>query len=269
MLDRFDYASYRELLARLGRESRNLLFSEVAPDDDGFFLLRHDVDYSPTSALRMAELEAELGCRATYFVLLSSPYYNVLSEEHRTFARRLVELGHEVGLHYDVAVLEAVEPPDPMRLLELQADLLGTLCGAPIKAISMHNPSISGRDPFSGTDTFINVYDPRYTRAIRYLSDSCGAWRDEAATALAAPELPTRLQLLVHPIFWDDRSLDRWGRLDVFTTERILDLQAMKEKVRADWLAHSGVLEHDRRNAVDPAAALPRQVSEASGDLGG
>jgi len=266
MLDRFDYASYRSLLAWLLEQNRNLLFTEVEPEDDGrYFLLRHDVDYSPAAALRMAEIEQKVGCRATYFVLLSSPFYNLLSEQHRAFPRRLVELGHDVGLHYDLGVLGTGEPSTQVQLLELQADLLGMLSGAPVEAISMHNPSISGRDPFAGTDRYINVYEPRYTTAIRYLSDSCGAWRDAAIVALGGSEAPARLQLLVHPIFWGHDALDRWDRLDAFEADQIVDLQAAIAVARAGWLAHSGVLEHDQRNSIADLAASGALPSAAAG----
>ncbi len=45
-------------------------------------ILRHDVDLSLHHALKMARAEAEHGLRATYFVMLRSQFYNVLSEEN-------------------------------------------------------------------------------------------------------------------------------------------------------------------------------------------
>ena len=44
-------------------------------------LLRHDVDLSLDAALRMAEVEADAGARATYFLMTGSVFYNLDSHE--------------------------------------------------------------------------------------------------------------------------------------------------------------------------------------------
>ena len=46
------------------------------------FFLRHDVDISLKKALEMAEVEATRKLHSTYYILLSSPYYNALSPEN-------------------------------------------------------------------------------------------------------------------------------------------------------------------------------------------
>ena len=47
----------------------------------GDLLLRHDVDLSLDAALRMAELEAEAGAAATYFLMTRVVFYNLDSHE--------------------------------------------------------------------------------------------------------------------------------------------------------------------------------------------
>ena len=47
----------------------------------------------------MAELEAEEGAAATYFLMTESVFYNLASTEGRASLERLRELGHRVGLH--------------------------------------------------------------------------------------------------------------------------------------------------------------------------
>src|SRR5262245_23044590 len=106
MLDEFTWDSYRALLEILGRENRNLRFLDLEREVEPprYFILRHDVDFCLQTALEMAQLEAQLGVRATYFILLSSPSYNVFSAPENSIPARLVELGHEVALHYDPRV---------------------------------------------------------------------------------------------------------------------------------------------------------------------
>lgn len=57
--------------------------------------MRHDVDRLPMRALAMARLEAEAGVRATYFVRIKPHVFRPGVVEG------LVDLGHEVGYHYE------------------------------------------------------------------------------------------------------------------------------------------------------------------------
>src|SRR5438093_12176522 len=133
MRDRFDLATYRALLDRVARANRNLTFADLGADPGAgpdpalpggrFFLLRHDVDYSPSAALRLAEVEARDGFRAPYFLLPGAPTYDLMAPEHAGFARRLVELGHDLGLHYDARAFAGLPPERRDDLLETLAKL--------------------------------------------------------------------------------------------------------------------------------------------------
>jgi hypothetical protein len=220
-------------------------FAEKNPERN-FVILRHDIDFSPDAALRMAELEADMGIKATYFLLFSSPYYNLLGSEYIRFPKRLNELGHEVALHYDVAVLEALESEDPHAIVSQQSGILSRLAGSEIISIAMHNPSSSGVDPIRETG-FINAYDHKYTKDISYFSDSCGAWRDEFVEHLENDNFPMQMQLLIHPIFWGNTYRSRWERLDRFTTSRIDTFLMSAKKIKEEWRQHVGVIQHDTR----------------------
>ena len=257
MLERFDFDTYRDVLRRLSRDRPCVGFPRALEmRGRPYCLIRHDVDFSVSSALRMAALEADLGLSATYFLLFSGDY-NLLAPENSRFPRALTEMGHEVGLHYDSAAVAAFAPDEAVELLRAQAVLLGMLAGAPVRVIARHSPSFGGRDPMEGTE-FINAYDPRFTTEITYISDSCGAWRDHAVEALGADELPSNVQLLVHPIFWDDDAADRWTRLERLRLARLEELDVQVATVQAIWSQHAGVAEHDRRCeqlAASPTAA--------------
>src|SRR6187200_1433978 len=66
---------------------------------EGEIFLRHDVDLSLAAAVQVAELEAERGVSATYFLMTRSVFYNLASAEGERALERLRELGHRVGLH--------------------------------------------------------------------------------------------------------------------------------------------------------------------------
>jgi hypothetical protein len=249
MLDRFTYGAYRELVGWLGRENANVCFEDFPLGDevDRIFILRHDVDFSPEAALRMAEFEARIGARASYFVLLTSPHYNLLAKEHSSFPRRLVALGHEVGLHYDVEAFEAIAGSDAFGVLELQIGILSALTGKKVRSIAMHNPSSSGEDPFRGVDGFVNAYADPYVKETAYFSDSCGAWRDDFVRTVKGGEIPARIQLLTHPLLWAEEAADRNARLDLFLAQRSTAIEVEGQQIKAMWARHPAVLQHERR----------------------
>ena len=259
MLERFDFDTYREVLRRLSQDRPCVGFPRALEmRGSAYCLIRHDVDFSVSSALRMAALEADLGLSATYFLLFSADY-NLLAPQNSGLPRALVEMGHEVGLHYDSAAVAALAPDEAVELLRAEAALLGMLAGAPVRVIARHSPGFGGRDPMEGTE-FINAYDPGFTTEITYISDSCGAWRDHAVEALSADELPSRVQLLIHPLFWDEDAADRWSRLEHLRLARLEELDAQVAAAQTIWSQHAGVLEHDRRGAQPATSPTASEI---------
>lgn len=67
----------------------------TALKDYGTVTLRHDVDLKPENSLRTAEIEAELGWKATY-------YFRAVPESwDEEIMRKIAALGHEIGYHYE------------------------------------------------------------------------------------------------------------------------------------------------------------------------
>lgn len=110
-------SSYRQLLvAAIGGGLQPSLFRDYArnPERKSLLLIRHDVDCDLDAALEMAALEAEMGVQATYFLLppgdngVYANYYGRIAfgrvwhtRRLLVAARKLIELGHEVGIHND------------------------------------------------------------------------------------------------------------------------------------------------------------------------
>jgi hypothetical protein len=260
MLDEFTYDAYRQLLELAHTGRRNLRFRDLPAGEDAgpYFILRHDVDFSPEAALRMAEFESRLGVRATYFLLFSSNFYNLLSADYCALPRRLIALGHEVGLHYDLGCYDIISRDRPLDVLNNQAAALSQLSGERVHSIAMHNPSVYGADAFQHVAGFVNAYDRRYSREIAYFSDSCGAWRNETAAMLQKGELPERFQLLIHPIFWDEAPGDRWARMNGLIERQLRMVGDAAAATRALWTQHAGVIQHDARtHTARGAGALP------------
>ncbi|HEY0157016.1 MAG TPA: hypothetical protein VGF28_06945 [Thermoanaerobaculia bacterium] len=251
MRDSFDYATYWSLLSRISATHRIVRFADLLDGDPPapFCILRHDVDYSPAAALRLAEQESGRGVGATYFLLASTSYYNLLAPEHAHVARTLVALGHEVALHYDVRSLVPFPPDDWPRLLQAQATLLGELAGRPVTAVAMHQPALHGSDPFrGGNHGLLNAYDDRFTRDMTYVSDSCRAWRDREWAMLRDGAFPPRLHLALHPINWGETDRDRDTIFREVHEELLAATAAARDELLANIACHGAVVEHEARS---------------------
>jgi hypothetical protein len=173
----FDLAHYRQLLEAAKDGGYRFAPFGDGPERGALFL-RHDVDLSLDAALRMAEVEADLGAVATYFLMTESVFYNLASVEGAAAIRRLRELGHRVGLH---AVW-------PKLVLDDRFD----------RVFSWHNPD---RGFMQETiDSALNVMHPPF--GDWYRSDSNQYWRHGCPHEELAKSEFERLQLLVHPEIW-------------------------------------------------------------------
>lgn len=93
--------------------------------------LRHDVDWSIENALAMATLESQLGVRSTYFLLHPDGQYSPanyfghvsggqlhIDPKVFSYAKQLLDLGHEVALHNDLITLSLNTLRQPGEFLE-------------------------------------------------------------------------------------------------------------------------------------------------------
>jgi hypothetical protein len=173
----FDLAHYRELLHAAKAGGYRFAFFERAPEP-GTLLLRHDVDLSLDAALAVAELEAEAGATATYFLMTRSEFYNLNAPSGEHAIERLRGLGHRVGLH---AVWPDVDRDERFD-----------------SVLAWHNPNPEYmREPVGG---FVNVMEAPWADV--YRSDSNQHWRQGCPHEELAAGTFERLQLLTHPEIW-------------------------------------------------------------------
>jgi hypothetical protein len=203
----FDLAHYGELLDAARDGGYRFAFFDHEPRQ-GDVLLRHDVDMSLDAALTMAELEAERGVAATYFLMTRSDFYNLDARSGVAALARLRELGHRVGLHgvYPDATLD--DRFDPV--------------------VAWHTP-----DPeymSAPVDGAVNVMQPGYFDPARYRSDSNQHWRSGCPHDELAADAFDWLQLLVHPEIWVyDGATMRDTMVSQLAAERELRWRQMAE----------------------------------------
>lgn len=256
-LPAFDVDDYRRLLTELADVGFSLapVGTLLETPVGRVTYLRHDVDFDPLSVSPIAEVEAALGARATYYVLLTQ-HYNPWQVENRRAIRSLVEHGHEIGLHYDMETY----PRDPVAArehLRREVDMLADLAETPVTTISMHQPSMGDPDPFLEIPPFVHPHNPKLQNDLVYVSDSCRGWRDTTLLACLAETGPRRVLLNTHPELWLDGSIsDRMVYLDLLRDRATGHYRTFVDTVvRQSWLAHPGSRLHDERESQARGAA--------------
>jgi hypothetical protein len=175
----FDLAHYRELLEAAQSGGYRFVPFDHDPQPGDLFL-RHDVDLSLDAALEPARLEAELGVRATYFLMTRSVFYNLGSDAGEQALAELRALGHAVGHH---AVYPHVDLDDRFD-----------------RVVAWHNPDPEFvSQPIDGA---VNVMEQPWFDPERYRSDSNQHWRQGCPHEQLARGEFDWLQLLVHPEIW-------------------------------------------------------------------
>lgn len=221
----FSEKGYAALIASFrarGYQARD--FFSVKPDDR-HLVLRHDIDVSLEAAVELAELEATLGLRASYFVLLRCELYNPFAAIGRSQLRRLHALGHEVGLHFDAALVAGgVEALDAAAANECA--MLEGLIETPVRVISFHRPAPALLGLERALAGRAHAYEPRFFKAMGYCSDSRGAFHHGHPLDHPAVAAGRALQLLTHPIWWcGPKGRDVTEQLDRFVAERSTKLR--------------------------------------------
>jgi len=199
----FTHEWYQSLLGHLLDDGYTFRTFTRQPQE-GDLLLRHDVDLSLDDALTMAGIEAELGVKSTYCILLSSPLYNPFDPEQAAKIREIDALGHDIGLHFSTHGRWEDGEPSPTAVEKEVRHGQATLDGIVpdvSSAVSFHRPPswVLGQR-FTG---FRNTYSPTYFTDIAYLADSNQRWREEPPEL---DELPETLQILTHPGLWGERD---------------------------------------------------------------
>lgn len=239
----FTLKKYRELLRAL--------------KDYGDVILRHDVDLKPQNSLRTAQIESELGWKATY-------YFRAVPESwDDSVILEIASLGHEIGYHYESLTtydgnMEAAYQ-DFCKNLEALRKLV------PVSSICMHGSPKSkwdSRDLWKHYDyhdlgiTFEPYLDTDFSKRF-YLTDTGRRWdgykvsvrdkipkhqdewtqkgwvyhsTDDIIKAIHRNELPRCLMMTTHPQRWTDQKTEWVKELVVQKLKNVVKKVLVKKK---------------------------------------
>lgn len=188
-------------------------------------VLRHDIDKKPENALKMAQVEHRLDARSSYYFRTSKDSFVV------TIIKKIVNLGHEIGYHYeDLSSAKG----DEYKAIELfKKNLEKFRKHYPVKTICMHGSPLSKWDNLDIWRRFDyrkygiigEPYSDMDFNKVLYLTDTGRRWNGERANirdktnrplhhsfrrtddiirALQENELPSEIMINIHPQRWDN-----------------------------------------------------------------
>ena len=211
----FTYAFYSELISCLKKEGYSFADYHNYEDYSKCVILRHDIDNSIDKSIAMAEVEARLGVKSTYFVLVTSDFYNVGSKKNLEGLRKIQKLGHEIGLHFDEMAYEATE--NVPSAIARESSVLSGIIGTQVTTVSMHRPSNKTLEANYEIPGMINSYGKTFFNDFKYLSDSRRRWREPVLDIINSGQYD-KLHILTHAIWYNEEEEDIHDTIKAFVT---------------------------------------------------
>ena len=205
---------------------------ENYPRSEKCVIMRHDIDYSIEQAVKLARIENKFGIQSTFFVLLTSDFYNPASSGSYKNLHEILDLGHKVGLHFD----ETAYSYENYRLeyyIRKEARVLSDLLDLNINAFSLHRPNQRTIETQLKIPGLVNSYGEEFFHGFKYLSDSRRKWR-EPVEEIVSSEIFPRLHILTHSFWYHDKNQDiRQTIMDFIYSSKKDRIGYLKENITA------------------------------------
>lgn len=222
----FTFSHYEKILNLVRKaEYKAVLFNESCLHDREL-IIRHDIDLDLDQAYRMALIENKHQIRTTYFVMISSPFYNIFDRSNSDFVRGILDLGHQIGLHFDEAYYNLTDKENVIKNVDSEVRILKDHFGTMIYAVSFHRPSqFILKSEIKLENGLINTYSRNYMKEFKYISDSRRMWKDGCLCKLFdkadIDNCTPSIQALIHPIWWNDISLSAQTVMERFLQNKL------------------------------------------------
>lgn len=178
-------------------------------------ILRHDVDCSLEKSVSFAELEHSIGVKSTYFILLSSDFYNVFSKSSINKIKHMKSLGHEIGLHFDETKYDSLDEKEMVKKIQNECELLAQFIEEPVTVVSMHRPSKWVLDADLQIPGIVNSYGKEFFHDFKYVSDSRMCWREDVIKYVQEKTF-SKLHILTHAFWYFDEEKNMHDVLESF-----------------------------------------------------
>lgn len=252
----FTFKTYKSLLLHLkeaGYQFQTLL-AYLGDPAEKVVLLRHDVEAKYPHALHFAKVQTELNIQGSYYFRFLKNHYD------RDIIRKIADLGHEIGYHYDDLSFYKGDYDKAIARFKKNLETLREI--ADVKTICMEGAPISKYDNRNlwkkyKLEDFGIIGEPYFDldfNKVFYLTDTGRNWgqqfsvRDrvnhiefqkgqfkttnDIINALGHNSLPDQIMITFHPQRWNDK-LGAWLWELVF--------QNLKNQVKAVLIKQRGI----------------------------
>lgn len=199
----FSYFHYEETLKKIKETHR---FSDFFNCNKKDVILRHDVDVSLRSALKIAQIENKLEIESTFFILFHAELYNPFNVDSLKIIKEIVKLDHKIGLHYNGGFYTQ-NNLEPSESIKKELELMEQHFDTPVRVISAHDPGVSKQFILHLPKGVLNAYSDEFIKNRKYVSDSVQNWREDCFCQNFSKY--DEMQILTHPIWWTENSLER------------------------------------------------------------
>ena len=214
--DDFTLENYRRLIELAQDKGFQFILhkDEFVPERKDV-IWRHDVEFEPDIALKMAQIEAEAEVKASSFFQLHSPFYNLFDGHYRNIFHQIKALGHHVGLHFDCCYWGITDESQLNQFITLDRDYMEANFGIAIDTFSFHNTTAFTQScleyRYGG---LINVYASFFKEHYNYCGDSLGYWRFDRLEDVLNDSGVQHLQVLTHDGNWSTDVLSPRKRME-------------------------------------------------------
>ena len=180
--------------------------NKIIKDGGKTILMRHDEDMSLPAMCALAQIEGELGIQSTLFIRLHANNYNLLAIESYTSLTELLEMGHEIGFHYELHCHPGLSSREE-EIFQKSKSLLESILDTSITGMSYHEPTrFLDKDEKRALPSGIEyeAYDDRFMENYKYVSDSSAHWREGCMCQHIGKE--ENLYILTHGFWWYNKS---------------------------------------------------------------
>ena len=210
MNNSFSYKEYISIINKFRSRLKNIVDIDVS---NPFAFIRHDVEFSPLRAYKMANIELKMNINTNYYFQTISNAYNVCSIKNRELIKGIKKMGHNIGLHLYVTQIKKDDWDTLLKSLNYQSNILQEIIEDNIDSFAFHRPPkwvLENRQNIIGG--LINLYGDKFFEysdnptQIKYLADSKHRWT--FGHPLDQNQNFHKFQINMHPDEWTENGFD-------------------------------------------------------------
>lgn len=198
---------------------------ELSKEKKTNLVLQHDVKLSIKKALEFAEFEANIGANSVYYIMVNGDFYNPYCDVNIEKLKMIKDLGHAIGIHYDLSSIKNAEPETQCLNIQAHRAILEYALRYEIRSITFHNngilPNYNLITQLSLTDMMCPDVDQRF----KYITDDGGEWKEDPIETIMNYQ---NIQMNTHPVWWGESGHD-W-EAKIYNLRLDLDLERIITK---------------------------------------